>query len=66
MVEARVGNRPGRPIGAYGLAIGQAQTCDLFRRPGSGLSKSGLTWPIPIPNRGIQSVSNISMSWGQP
>ncbi|AES77358.1 hypothetical protein MTR_7g009700 [Medicago truncatula] len=23
-------------------AIGQAQTCDLFRRPDSGLSKSGL------------------------
>ncbi|AET01777.1 hypothetical protein MTR_8g020900 [Medicago truncatula] len=46
----RIGNKLGRPTGAYGLAIGQTQACDLFRRPGSGLSKPGLAWPIPTPN----------------
>ncbi|KEH22090.1 hypothetical protein MTR_7g032505 [Medicago truncatula] len=31
------------------IAIGQAQACKNFRRPGSGLSKPGLAWPIPNP-----------------
>ena len=47
--QARLLNRSGqtKKIGLW-QAIGQAQACKKFRRPGSGLPEPSLAWLIPI------------------
>ncbi|AET00811.1 hypothetical protein MTR_5g096210 [Medicago truncatula] len=56
---------------SYGLMFdpkerkGQAQACKKFRRPGSGLSKPGLAWPIPNPKNSHHAERSLDHVLGR-